>query len=44
MTVYVWQPKNSSHDTIVLVSCILSACIITKLNNKIIEINVYLFT
>ena len=43
MIVYVWPAKNSSHNTIVLVSCILSAGIITDLNNKIMKINVYLF-
>ena len=33
MIVYVWPPKNSTRITIALVSCILSACIITELND-----------
>ena len=44
MIVYVWQPENSSHNSVVRVSFILFACIIKELNNKFVKINVYLFT
>ena len=40
----VWQPENSSHNSFVLVSFILFACIIKELNNKFVKINVSLFT